>query len=84
MSILYTTDANGYLGYAYYPDGSAGASYDGVVLLSGSVGSEQHPGKKSASLSLTTLTYYLSISSYPYLSLFRHIPTISLGRHGYP
>jgi hypothetical protein len=35
---VYTNDAQGYLGYAYFPFGSAGTTLDGVVSLSGSVG----------------------------------------------
>ena len=35
---VYTNDASGYLGYAYYPQSSAGGVYDGVVLLHSSVG----------------------------------------------
>jgi hypothetical protein len=35
---IYTNDASGNLGYAYLPDGSAGQFYDGVVMLSDSIG----------------------------------------------
>lgn len=35
---IYTNNAGGYLGYAYLPDGSAGATHDGVVLLYSAVG----------------------------------------------
>jgi hypothetical protein len=35
---IYTNDAEGVLGYAYYPQGSAGAYWDGIVLNHESVG----------------------------------------------
>jgi hypothetical protein len=35
---IYTNDAGGYLGYAYFPQGSAGAYWDGIVLNYASVG----------------------------------------------
>lgn len=35
---IWTNTASGYLGYAYFPDGSAGSVYDGVVLLYSAVG----------------------------------------------
>lgn len=35
---IYTNDARGYLGYAYYPQGSAGAYWDGIVLMYRAVG----------------------------------------------
>lgn len=35
---IYTNDASGYLGYAYFPQGSAGYWWDGIVLLWESVG----------------------------------------------
>ena len=35
---IWTNTASGYLGYAYLPDGSAGAVYDGVVLNYSAVG----------------------------------------------
>jgi len=57
---IYTTTAGGNLGYAYYPDGAAGASYDGTVLAPGTVGSAQFPGKTSTSL--LTHTEYLILS----------------------
>jgi len=50
---IYTTTAGGNLGYAYYPEGSAGLARDGTVLAPGTVGSAQFPGKISTSL----LTY---------------------------
>ena len=35
---VYTNDAEGYLGYAYYPQDSAGFWYDGVVMQSDTIG----------------------------------------------
>jgi len=35
---IYTNDASGYLGYAYFPQDSAGQWWDGIVLDYGSVG----------------------------------------------
>ena len=35
---IWTNTASGYLGYAYYPDGSAGSNLDGVVLNHTAVG----------------------------------------------
>jgi hypothetical protein len=35
---VYTTSASGYLGYAYFPSGSAGMWWDGIVLLHSTVG----------------------------------------------
>ncbi len=35
---IYSNDGRGYLGYAYYPQGSAGAYWDGIVLMYGAVG----------------------------------------------
>lgn len=54
---IYTTTAGGNLGYAYYPDGSAGLARDGTVLAPGTVGSADFPGKTSPSLSLVYLLY---------------------------
>lgn len=56
---IYTTTAGGNLGYAYYPEGSAGLARDGTVLAPGTVGSAQFPGKISTSL----LTYQTRVSS---------------------
>jgi len=35
---VYTSSAGGYLGYAYFPQGSAGRWWDGIVMLHGAVG----------------------------------------------
>jgi len=35
---IYTSSASGYLGYAYFPEGSAGMWWDGIVLLYSAVG----------------------------------------------
>jgi hypothetical protein len=39
---IYTTTASGYLGYAYFPQDSAGSWWDGIVLLHGAVGGRQN------------------------------------------
>lgn len=35
---IYTNDAGGYLGYAYFPQDAAGSVYDGVVMLHSAIG----------------------------------------------
>jgi len=35
---IYTNSASGYLGYAYFPQSSAGSVYDGVVILYSAIG----------------------------------------------
>lgn len=41
---IWTNTASGYLGYAYYPDGSAGSTVDGVVLNYTAVGRDAPNG----------------------------------------
>ena len=41
---IYTNDASNYLGYAYFPTGAAGSTYDGVVMNYAYVGGRNLPG----------------------------------------
>ena len=50
---VYTNDASGYLGYAYFPDGSAGSTIDGVVMNHAYVGGRNLPGASPYDLGRT-------------------------------